>query len=113
MYPVTSDNLNNIRLTLDVRTAGTSTNPEGLPAEIDGDVQYEVLEGDVEVVPTDGTNGKEVLLVSNAPNTVNRIRVFADKRLGEETVLIEDEIVYTVTAAEAAGFGFSGVAETK
>lgn len=113
MFSVTSDNLTNILIDLEPRTAGTTENPEGLPAEVDGDIQYEVLEGDATVVPTDGTNGKQALLVSNNPNQVNRIRVFADARIGADVVLIEDEIVYTVTAAEAQGFGFAATAQPK
>jgi hypothetical protein len=113
MYPVTSDNLNNMLIDLSPRTAPTSEEPQGIPAEIDGDIQYELLEGDAEIVVTPGTNGKQVLLVSNSANMVSRVRVFADKRIGAEVVLIEDEIVYTVTAAEAAGFGFTGVAQPK
>lgn len=113
MFPVTSNNLTNILIDVQARTIGTTENPEGLPAEVDGDIQYEVLEGDATVVVTPGTNGKQALLVSNSPNQVNRIRMFADARIGTEVSLIEDVIIYTVTAAEAAGFGFVSTEQPK
>lgn len=113
MIAVSTDNEQKIKITLQPMTKGTSTDgPQ--PAQVDGDVSYEVTEGDATVEVVDGTGGKEAYLVSGSANTVNRIRVSADADLGEGVATIEEEVIYTVTQAGAAGLGATvGAAEQK
>lgn len=113
MIAVSTDNEQKIKLTFQPMTKGTSTTgPQ--PAEVDGDIAYEVTEGDATVEVVEGTGGKEAYLVSGSPNTVNRITVTADADLGEGVATIQEEVVYTVTQAGAAGLGASvGSAEQK
>lgn len=85
-----------------------SVNPKtkgGNEARIDGAVQYEVLEGDAEVIPDEEGNG--AYLVSGAEGVTSRIKVSADADLGEGVQTIETEISFVVTAPQANDLGIS------
>ena len=73
----------------------------GQPAEVEGGLQTEVLEGDV----TTRVEGMEVVVVSGSTIGSARVRVFADADLGPETSHIEDIIEVTLSGARAASFG--------
>ena len=103
MQAYSTDNLSGVKVTYLVRSRPDSQG-NTQPAEVDGDIQYELLQGDCQIVVEEGTGGKVVTFLSGSANTVNRIRQYADKIVGEGVENIEDEIVYTVTSAEAASF---------
>lgn len=103
MQAYSVDSLNNLRVTYGVVSRPDSQG-NTQPASVDGDIKYDLLEGDVQIQVTPGTGGKEVLFITGAPNTLNRIRQYADADLGEGVRTIEDEIVLTVLQPEAEGF---------
>ena len=88
-----------IKITVAPQTEG------GNPAEVDGDVLYEVVSGDATVEPVDGTGGKEAYLVSGESGVLSVVRVYADGDTSEAEAMIEDEISLTVIAPGAASLG--------
>lgn len=104
MFPITSNTEQQVRVAFAPKTES------GNDATIDGAIRFEVTEGDATV--SAGTNDLEIVVKPGAANVLSRIRVYADADLdaGEER-LIEEELVYTVTAVEAASLAPSVVVE--
>ena len=93
---------------VEARTEGTTANPDGKPATIDGLFNWEVLEGDVtltEVTNTDGGSSQYINGVT--PNTTYQVKVSADADKTPEGVQLIDHIFAGVVteagAAELAG----------
>lgn len=104
MTPVTSTNEENIVLSVEPKTAS------GNPATVDGNIKGEVLEGSAEIEEIDGKS----IRIKNATDGVNRIRIYADADLDEGEVReIEEEVVYTVTGAEASTLGVTVATEPR
>lgn len=104
MISATSTNTEKLLVSLTVTTAPLSDGSTR-PADVEGDVKWELLEGDVTIEVVEGTGGKEAVITAGTANTVNRISIKADADLGEGVSEITEELVYTVTTAPAAGFG--------
>lgn len=90
----------------------TPTSPSGNTASLDGDIQAEVLSGDVTVeVNDDGLSG---FIVAGSTVGVAQVRFFADADLSVGVRTIEEIADITVTNAEAATLGLSfGAPEPK
>lgn len=83
----------------------TPTSPSGNAATLDGDIQAEVLSGDVTVeVNEDGLSG---FIIAGTTVGVAQVRFFADADLSVGVRTIEEIADITVTNAEAATLGLS------
>ena len=103
MITVNSTNEQDVVLTADPRTEA------GNPAQVDGNLMGEVLEGAVEVEEISGTQ----IRLKNASLGLNRVRVYADADLGEGVRNIEEEVIYVVNEAEAFSLGLSVTTELR
>lgn len=90
----------------------TPTSPSGNPATLDGDIQAEVLSGDVTVeVNEDGLSG---FIIAGSTVGAAQVRFFGDADLSVGIRTIEEIADVTVTNAEAATLGLSfGAPEPK
>lgn len=101
-----------VTLTLNPRTAGTSTNPNGNPAQVDGVPQWSVTEGDVTLEAAE--DGMSATVFSGAANVNSKVSVSADADLGEGVSTIEDVLDVAVVAASASALGINaGTPEQK
>lgn len=91
-----------ISVGVDPRTEGTSTQPEGKPAPIDGNVTWSVEDGDVTIESIGSEAEKTVNIVSGTANSTYRVRAKADADLGEGVVEIAVDFAGVVTQAGAA-----------
>jgi hypothetical protein len=105
MYPVTSTNEEKVTIVLNPTTAA------GNPATVDGAPVWSIESGDATLeVAADGLS---CVIISGAADVVNTISVTADADMGEGVSSISETIVYTVTAAQAAGLGVSSSVSPK
>lgn len=88
------------------------TTPQGNPATLDGDIQFEVLSGDVSVeMNEDGLSG---FLIAGSTIGVAQVRFFGDADLSVGIRTIEEIADVQITNAEAATLGISfGTAQPK
>jgi hypothetical protein len=98
-----------LTLTLAPRTAGTSTNPDGKPARVDGVPTWTVVSGDVTL--TAAEDGLSAVVIPGAANTNSVIEVTADADLGEGVTAITDTVDVAVVEASASALGLSGNVE--
>lgn len=106
MFPITSTSEEKVLLQLAPVTAA------GNPAILDGAPVWTLVEGDATLeVAADGLSA---YVISGSANVLNRIVVTADADLDAgETREISEEIIYTVTPAEAAALGINVTVEAK
>lgn len=95
-----------LTLTLAPRTAGTSSNPDGNPANVDGAPVWEVTGGDITITPS--ADGLSCEVLPGAQDTNSVITVTADADLGEGVTSIIDTVDVAVVAASASRLGLTG-----
>lgn len=95
----------NINLTNEekILVAVNPTTPGGHPAQLDGPITVEKIEGEGSFEVMDDRSFK--VISSDAPG-ITRYSVKGDADLGEGVVEITDEIVLSTAGAQASGFGF-------
>lgn len=89
------------------RTEGTTANPDGKPAKIDGNIQWEVITGTVtlETVPDAPLDGQRKIVGVTAGESYE-VRAWADTDVTPEGVQVIDHIFAgVVTEAGAAELG--------
>lgn len=106
MVAITSTNEQKVLVALAPVTAA------GNPAQLDGAPQWTVTEGDATLEVAE--DGLSAYLISGEGNVVNKITITADGDLDSDEIRpVSEELVYTVTLAEAIGFGVTTVVEPK
>lgn len=91
---------------VEARTEGTTANPDGKPAKIDGAFKWEVLEGDVTLETVSDSDSKsERKIVGVTPNSTYQVQASADADLGEGVTTISRIFAGVVTEAGAAEVG--------
>jgi len=93
-----------VKLTANPTTAGTSTNPGGVPAPVEGDPTWSfdgANDSNMTLEPLPGT--LECWLISGDTPGTATVKVEADADLGEGVETISQVEPVTVTAARAAG----------
>lgn len=98
MIDVSSTNEQKVKLTAAPVTAA------GNPAPIDGALVVEVISGDA-TFSQDPAEPLSFYVISGEAG-VSQLKVSADADTGAGVVKIEEVVTYTVSAAQAAGFGF-------
>lgn len=98
-----------VTFTLTPRTAGTSTNPGGQPAPVDGAPVWAVEEGDATI--TVAEDGMSAVALPGAANTLSRITAKADGDMTEGVAEVSEEIILTVVEAGLASIGVSANVE--
>lgn len=99
MVNVSSTNEQKIKLTAAPVTAA------GHPAPLDGALVIEVVSGEG-TFSQDPAEPLSFYVISGDNAGVTEYKVTADADTGAGVVSIEESVVYDVTAAQAAGFGF-------
>lgn len=91
---------------VEARTEGTTANPDGKPAKIEGAFNWEVLEGDVTLETVSDSDSKsERKIVGVTPNSTYQVQASADADLGEGVTTISRIFAGVVTEAGAAEVG--------
>lgn len=92
---------------VEARTEGTTANPDGKPAKIDGAFNWEVIEGDVTLeTVSDSESKSERKITGVTANSTYQVRAWADADMTPEGVTVIDRIFAgVVTEAGAAEVG--------